>query len=95
MTRNWTLLLNLLMPIVAFAASGNGENPGGDVVQRREVQFRYQYAPDGKPHDVAIIKSSGYRELDRAALAAARFWILLPTEPHDMDASEHRRGRSS
>lgn len=30
--------------------------------------------PDGKVSDVALLKSSGYHELDRSALAAVRLW---------------------
>ena len=33
---------------------------------------------DGTPKDIKVEKSSGYRELDRAALDAARRWRFNP-----------------
>jgi len=95
MIRNRILGLSLAAPVLALAGSGGSEILHGDFTARDAVQVRYQYDPDGKPHEVAILKSSGYRELDRAALAAAKFWMRAPAKPRDMDASEHGRGRSS
>jgi protein TonB len=33
---------------------------------------------DGSPKEVTVEKSSGYRELDQAAIAAAKTWIFNP-----------------
>ena len=33
---------------------------------------------DGSPKDITVDKSSGYRELDRAALEAVRTWRFNP-----------------
>lgn len=33
---------------------------------------------DGKPKDIQVEKSSGFRELDRAAIDAAQTWVFNP-----------------
>jgi len=33
---------------------------------------------DGSPKEVTVEKSSGYRELDQAAIAAAKTWVFNP-----------------
>jgi len=33
---------------------------------------------DGKPKDITVEKSSGHRELDRAAIAAVKTWVFNP-----------------
>jgi len=33
---------------------------------------------DGSPKEVTVEKSSGYRELDQAAIAAAKTWMFNP-----------------
>ncbi len=33
---------------------------------------------DGKPKDITVEKSSGHRELDRAAIAAVKTWTFNP-----------------
>jgi periplasmic protein TonB len=43
-----------------------------------EVLLRIEVDADGRPHAMDIVRSSGSRELDRAALVAARGWRFRP-----------------
>lgn len=43
-----------------------------------EVLLRIEVDPDGLPHAMDIVRSSGSRDLDRAALVAARSWRFRP-----------------
>lgn len=44
------------------------------------VQVRIYVGPDGIPTSVAVVRSSGSRELDRAAQRAARNWRFQPAQ---------------
>ena len=43
-----------------------------------EVILRVLVGADGTPKDIQIEKSSGFRELDRAAMDAAKTWVFNP-----------------
>lgn len=43
-----------------------------------EVRVRITVGADGRPSDVSVERSSGSRDLDRAALSAARAWRFTP-----------------
>lgn len=43
-----------------------------------KVILKVLIATDGSPKEVTVEKSSGYRELDQAAIAAAKTWMFNP-----------------
>ena len=43
-----------------------------------KVILRVLIAVDGSPKEVTVEKSSGFRELDQAAIAAAKTWTFNP-----------------
>ena len=43
-----------------------------------KVILKVLIALDGSPKDITVEKSSGFRELDQAAIAAARNWSFNP-----------------
>jgi|GEM_PF-1482036 len=49
-----------------------------DMGQQGEVKLHVLVARDGKPKELKIAKSSGYRLLDKAALAAVKKWEFIP-----------------
>lgn len=42
------------------------------------VVLKVLIAVDGSPKEITVEKSSGYRELDRAAIAAVKTWTFNP-----------------
>lgn len=43
-----------------------------------KVVLKVLIGVDGSPKDVTVEKSSGYRELDQSAVAAAKTWMFNP-----------------
>jgi len=54
--------------------------PPQAIRQRHEGEcvLRVLIGTDGKPKDVQVEKSSGFRELDRAAMDAVQGWVFNP-----------------
>lgn len=59
-------------PAPPYPASALRRGESGEVLLRIEVD------PNGMPYSMDIVRSSGSRELDRAALVAARGWRFRP-----------------
>ncbi|MGI8560878.1 MAG: energy transducer TonB [Luteimonas sp.] len=59
-------------PAPRYPASALRRGESGEVLLRIEVD------PAGMPYSMDIVRSSGSRELDRAALVAARSWRFRP-----------------
>lgn len=46
--------------------------------QEGEVMLKVLVGVDGAPEEITVERSSGHRELDQAAIAAAKTWVFNP-----------------
>lgn len=67
-----TAPMAIATPAPRYPASALRRGESGEVLLRIEVD------PNGMPYSMDIVRSSGSRELDRAALVAARGWRFRP-----------------
>ena len=71
----------------------NNPSPSYPALSRRngeagKVMLRVQVTSDGRPQQIELQQSSGYKRLDEAAVAAVRQWRFIPAKRGDESLTE-------